>query len=65
LRESDLGQSILREMSLDAAVDAAFEILNLGIINLTANKRKITEVEICKTPQPPLQTVFRPGSRPQ
>jgi hypothetical protein len=63
LRESDLGQSILVEMTLDAAIDAAFELMNLGIIKLTGTRGKITGIEVCETPRPPLRTVFRPGSR--
>jgi hypothetical protein len=61
-QETELGQSILGSMTLDAAIDAVFEALNSGLIKLRKTPDGgINGFTLCDKPSPPKRVITRAG----
>jgi hypothetical protein len=62
LRESKLGLDILEELHdlpFEQVMDHVYEMLNLGVLKITANRSGFTGIEIRFPPQPPRVPICR------
>jgi hypothetical protein len=62
LRENQLGRELVKEVALpfDEAVDAVFELLNLGHLKIEGDQHGFTGIRFCVPPEPPFGPVKRP-----
>lgn len=62
LRESQLGRDLVKEVGLpfDEAVDAVFELLNIGHLKIESDQHGFTGIRFCVPPEPPFGPVKRP-----
>jgi len=59
LRETEPGRAVLAAIAFNDAIDHVVELLNAGLLKLTANADGFTGIRICNPPEPPIGRIVR------